>query len=388
MAHIRRAWLTIGAALILTLGAGLLLLGGPGTEASHDHDPHAQPTKVDRNKGGGMWGADYFPNVSLTTQDGETVHFFDDLIEGKVVAINFIYTTCPDACPMETARMKEVQQLLGDRVGKDVFFYSITIDPEHDTAEVLHDYVKNWQIGPGWTFLTGKEEDIVLLRQKLGIYIPEIQSEDSNDHNLSLVIGNQSTGRWMKRSPYENPYILATQLGSWLHNWKLPSKENRDYADAPELRQISTGELLFRTRCASCHTIGQGDIREVAERRVGPDLYHVTRQRDSEWLERWLIAPDAMLEEKDPLAMALYEQYNRVPMPNLRLTETDVVNVLDYIEEASQRVDEELEARQVAVRADSHDNHADHHEGHHESRGGHGEHAEHAGHGNPGDSNQ
>ncbi len=66
------------------------------------------------------WGKDYFPNVILTTQDGESVRFFDDLIKDKVVAINFIYTTCPDICPLETAQLVKVQNILGDRMGKEV----------------------------------------------------------------------------------------------------------------------------------------------------------------------------------------------------------------------------------------------------------------------------
>ena len=82
---------------------------------------------------GSPWGKDYFPNVDLVNQDGKTLKFYDDLIKDKVVAINFIYTHCGDSCPAETASLKRVQALLGDSVGKDVFFYSISIDPDHDT---------------------------------------------------------------------------------------------------------------------------------------------------------------------------------------------------------------------------------------------------------------
>ncbi len=90
------------------------------------------------------WGADYFPNVPLTTQDGTTVYLYDDLLKGKAVAINAIYTHCKDECPLETARMAQVQRLLGERVGKDIFFYSITIDPERDTPEVLKAYAEKF----------------------------------------------------------------------------------------------------------------------------------------------------------------------------------------------------------------------------------------------------
>src|SRR5215467_13370433 len=86
-----------------------------------------------RSSGVQRWGPDYFPNVPLTTQDGDTVRFYDDLLKGKAVAINLMYTSCKDECPLETARLVQLQRVLGDRVGKDLFLYSISIDPRHDT---------------------------------------------------------------------------------------------------------------------------------------------------------------------------------------------------------------------------------------------------------------
>jgi protein SCO1/2 len=283
------------------------------------------------------WGADYFPNVPLVTHEGDSVRFFDDLIEDKVVVINFIYATCPDTCPMETARLLRVQRILGDRVGRDIFMYSITIDPENDTPEVLADYAKRYRVQPGWLFLTGKESDITLLRQKLGLYIDEIQ-DDSGNHNVNLIIGNQATGRWMKRSPFENPYVLATQIGSWLTDWREPPLADLDYANAPELRNISRGESLFRTRCTTCHTIGGGEDG-LLEGFVGPDLYGVTQRRDRAWLRRWLAEPDVMLAEEDPIAMELFAQYNELPMPNLRLNEIDVAALIRYMVQESRRVE-------------------------------------------------
>jgi protein SCO1/2 len=285
---------------------------------------------------GTPWGGDYFPNVPLVTHDGRTVHFFDDLVKGKVVAINFIYTTCPDTCPLETARMAKVQQILGDRVGRDVFMYSITIDPERDTPEVLADYARRYRAGPGWWFLTGKESDITLLRRKLGLYIEEIQ-DGSNNHNLNLIIGNQATGKWLKRSPFENPYVLATQIGSWLTGWQDPPQADLDYANAPEVRQISQGEHLFRTRCVTCHTIGGGD-QGLAAGLEGPDLLGVLERRDRSWLARWIAVPDQMLEERDPIAMGLLAKYDDLPMPNMRLSEADVNDLLGYLGSESRRV--------------------------------------------------
>lgn len=111
------------------------------------------------------WGGDYFPNTLLTDQDGRQVRFFDDLIKDKVVVINFIFTSCSDSCPLETARLRQVQKLLGDRVGQDIFFYSISIDPLSDTPEVLKAYAQRFKVGPGWKFLTGEFEAVTDLRK-------------------------------------------------------------------------------------------------------------------------------------------------------------------------------------------------------------------------------
>lgn len=286
------------------------------------------------------WGVDYFPNIELTTHDGERLRFYDDLIKDKVVVINFIYTTCPDVCPMETAQLTRVQRILGDRVGKDVFFYSITIDPETDTPAVLSEYRDRF--GARWKFLTGDKQDIVELRRKLGLYIEDIEGGENN-HNVNMIIGNQKTGRWMKRSPFENSYVLADQIGNWLHGWTAP-QHVKDYANAPQLRNISDGEKLFRTRCMSCHTIdGSGDAA------IGPDLLGVTERRDRTWLASWLRAPDKMLADKDPIAMELYERFNRIPMPNLSLGKVDVMDLLTYMEERTAEAAGDNDAARAAA---------------------------------------
>ena len=322
-----------------------------GTGSTSWGAPAATAPAASSGSGGSVWGADYFPNVPLVTHTGKTLRFFDDVIKGKVVAINFIYTNCPDACALETARLREVQKILGDRVGRDVFIYSITIDPERDTPEVLKRYAEKFQVGPGWLFLTGKNADITQLRRKLGVYDEENRTEKLQEHDLSSVIGNQATGQWMKVSPYENPYVLATQLGSWLHNWKMASEVKRNYADAPQVRNISKGEEMFRTRCSSCHTIGVEEGAATGLRPIGPDLLGVTWKRDRAWLTRWMKEPNRMLAEKEPLAMALLAEYNNIAMPNLGLTMVDIQDLFAYIEEESRRV----------ARKHHGDEHHDHH---------------------------
>jgi protein SCO1 len=269
------------------------------------------------------WGAKYFPNVPLTTQDGTTVQFYDDLLKGKAVVINLIYTHCQDMCPLETARLVQVQRLLGDRVGQDIFFYSISIDPKRDTPQVLQAYADKFQVGPGWLFLTGKKEDIALISKKLGLSsLTDAANRDG--HMPSLMIGNEATGQWMRHSAVDNPQFLAVTIGNFLHGWH-DHKAEPSYAEVPPLPTLDPGAYLFRTRCAACHTVGQGD-------KVGPDLLGVTRRRERAWLARYVMAPDQMRTEHNPIATALSAQYKNVLMPNLQLSEADVAALITYME--------------------------------------------------------
>lgn len=273
------------------------------------------------------WGSDYFPNVVLTNQDGKKLRFYDDLIKDKVVAINFIYTHCGDSCPVETANLKRVQALLGDRVGKDIFFYSISIDPKHDSPKALKQYAERFKIGTGWSFLTGTKADTKLLRQKLGLYNSEGEKKLS-DHNTNFIIGNESTGQWIKKTPFDEPRLLAHALGYTLSKNKIiPGGNYPSYSQAKPLPNISKAEELFQFRCSSCHSLG-------SENGLGPGLSGVTQMRERAWLKRWLKEPDKMLAEKDPIAIDLYNRYNKILMPNLRLSDGDVEGLLLFLESA------------------------------------------------------
>ncbi|OUS28806.1 electron transporter SenC [Thalassotalea sp. 42_200_T64] len=295
-------------------------------------------------------GGNYFPNIPLITHNGKKVHLYDDLLKDKVVVINFIYTSCPNSCPLETARLRAVQELLGDRVGRDIFMYSITIDPEVDTVQVLNHYADKFNIGPGWLFLTGKEDDIILLRKKLGLYMDEIQNGDDLDHNLTMIVGNEATGKWIKRSPFDNPKGLANLIGYDLFDGMVPRKGAKSYASVPEVSKLSRGQYLYRTRCIACHTLGLGDG-------LGPDLLGVVDKRDRTWLARWLKVPDKMLAEKDPIAMKLFAQYQELAMPNLQLSDIDVAALIDYMAAESRRI--AMTNVEAAVK-DEPDNHKHH----------------------------
>jgi protein SCO1/2 len=322
----------------------------------------AAPTYA--SSAGTVWGKDYFPNYELTAHTGETLRFFDDVIEGKVVAVNFIFTSCKDVCPMETARMASVYEILGDRVGSDVFFYSITIDPETDSVEVLRDYAERFGVdGDNWKFLTGNKEEIDIIREKFGLFGDPEEEQDLSNHNINLMLGNQSTGQWVRRSPFENPYILANQLGAWLHGFRQVSAHtNRDYASAPKLRQISDGEMMFRDRCSSCHVISGGLLPQRNARPLGPDLFGVTERRDDAWLRRWMAEPDKMVESGDPIAVAMSNAWE-VVMPNFRLDPNEIDNLIRYIESESDR----LRQRYASAGSDGKGGHHDHaaHHGNH-----------------------
>ena len=271
------------------------------------------------------FAADQFANVPLVTQDGKVVHFYDDLLKGKSVVVNLIYTHCTRSCPLETARLSQVQRLLGDRVGKDLFFYSITMDPARDTPEVLKAYSAKFHAGAGWLFLTGKKEDIKLISRQLGLTsLADASTPDG--HMPTMMIGQEATGQWMRNSAVDNPRFLATTITHFLFGYgpaKPPS-----YADLGPIRNVSKGEYLFKSRCAACHTIGKGDA-------VGPDLAHVTETRERTWLRRYIAAPDRVLAAGDPIAKALFRKYRRVRMPNLSLSSQDVEDLLPYIEQGS-----------------------------------------------------
>ncbi|MEQ1619366.1 MAG: SCO family protein [Terricaulis sp.] len=265
---------------------------------------------------------DYFPNTILQDQDGRNVRFYDDVIRGKVVAINFVYTTCTDICPLDTAQLRQVQQLLGDRLGRDVFMYSVSING--DTPEALRRFMRTYDVGPNWRFLTGSREDVTQLQRLLGLRIDD--PNDLRSHNTSIVLGNERTAQWIRRSAYENPRNLVQVLTGYLQNNapRTASSTARGYSAAGEIADNSRGAYLYRTRCQSCHTIGEGD-------RLGPDLAGVVSSRSAAWLSRWIREPNLMIAERDPIAIAMLPRYRNLPMPNLGLSQAEASDIVEYL---------------------------------------------------------
>ena len=193
---------------------------------------------------------------------------------------------------------------------------------------MLKAYAEKYQAGRGWTFLTGKKDDIDLISKKLGLYsAPNPANPDG--HTPMLVIGNEATGQWMRNSAVDNPKFLATTIGDWLDSWQTKSTTPTvSYAEAPTKLTLDPGQYTFKNHCAACHTIGRGD-------HLGPDLHGVATTRDREWLTRFIVNPEKVRASGDPIALALRAKYQQVVMPSLDLGPADAAVLIDYIDRES-----------------------------------------------------
>ena len=158
----------------------------------------------------------YFPDVTLTTHQGKQVRFYEDLIKDKVVVLNMMYAECDGVCPAITTNLVRVQRLFGDQMGRDIFFYSFTLKPEKDNPEMLRHYVKMHKIGPGWLLLTGKPEEMELLRRKLGFTNPNPEvDKDSSQHIGNIRFGNEPHMLWAACPGQAKPKWIHESI-SWL----------------------------------------------------------------------------------------------------------------------------------------------------------------------------
>ena len=292
------------------------------------------------------WGEGYLPDLPVVTQDGKTVRFYDDLIKGKIVVISFIFTACRDFCPITTARLAQVEEKLGDSVGRDIFFYSITVDPENDTPEKLKAYAEAFRAGPGWLFLTGKLDDIRAINSKLGEKMRSL-----TEHRNEIVLGNEATGRWGRNNLFGDLETVVAAIRAM--DPKLQSHvavpPKADAGNVIYKLDGPPGQALFTKLCAPCHTVGHGD-------RVGPDLKGIVAQRARGWLVSYIKEPHRMRTQKDPVALELAAKYPGARMPTLGISDNDAADLLAYVELLTHR----LGAKQAAP-APPHDHSHQHH---------------------------
>jgi protein SCO1/2 len=149
------------------------------------------------------------PNVTLRTQDDIQVRFYDDLIGNHVVMINFFFTSCTTVCPRTIQNLVKVQDILADRLGRDVRIISITVDPDNDTPSVLKKYATEHRARPGWYFVTGKGADIDFLRRRLGV---TGKFGNKTKHAGILVYGNGATDQWAATPALAEPAAIVRSV--------------------------------------------------------------------------------------------------------------------------------------------------------------------------------
>ena len=157
-----------------------------------------------------QFGEGWFTNSLVETHEGRTVRFYDDLLKGKVALINLMFTQCADVCPGTTQNLAYVQEMLGERVGREIAMFSITIDPVTDTPERLAAYAKTFGVGPGWLFLRGDKEVTETLRVRLGFKDSDpVQDADILEHVGTVRIGNEPLHRWSMSNAMSNPAAIV-----------------------------------------------------------------------------------------------------------------------------------------------------------------------------------
>ena len=174
----------------LVLALCCLWLGGqvPTAIAQSNVQQQSQQAPASKEEGSGKLS---IPDVVLLDQDGRKVRFYTDLIKGKVVIINFVFTSCKVVCPPLGANFARIQTALGERLGKDVHLISITRDPEMDTPAKLRTWGAKFGARPGWTLVTGEKAQI---DEVLLALIGDIARK--GEHSAIVLVGSDARGAW------------------------------------------------------------------------------------------------------------------------------------------------------------------------------------------------
>ena len=180
--------------LLVVMFSAVVVFGQSGPQRLKPPEPASLPKADDVAADDKRSPAEkYFSDVELLDQDGRKVRFYTDVLKNKVVVINTFFTTCTSICPPMNRNFEKMQEALGERLGKDVFLISITVDPATDTPTRLKEYGKRFHAKPGWLFLTGKKENVDWALYKLGQYV-----ETKDNHTSIFIIGNEPKGLWKK----------------------------------------------------------------------------------------------------------------------------------------------------------------------------------------------
>ena len=160
----------------------------------------------------------HFPNVPLYTHEGKRVMFYDDLIKNKIVTMNFFFARCDEICPMVTANLSRVQKLVAADLNKRLFMYSLTLKPQEDTVDVIREFREMHDARPGWTFLTGKAEDLEKVRKGIGFSYPNpAVDRDKTQHIGNVRYGNEPLMLWAACPGMAHASFIAESVSWMLH---------------------------------------------------------------------------------------------------------------------------------------------------------------------------
>jgi cytochrome oxidase Cu insertion factor (SCO1/SenC/PrrC family) len=192
------------ALIILTMG----FCASSDRAFSHEGHASAAPEAAAAQPAGGTRDAQtWFTDTPLQDQNGNTLRFYSDALQNRVVLLNVIFTSCNDACPLITRKLKEVREVLGDKAD-GITFISLTSDPLRDTPAVLKAYtLKQGVDGPHWLFLTGDKAQIDLVLSRIGQILPSPEQ-----HSTQLIVGDVANKRWSKIRPDAPAAAIAQRL--------------------------------------------------------------------------------------------------------------------------------------------------------------------------------
>ena len=161
----------------------------------------------------------FFTDLEVVDQNGNKLRFYSDVLKGRVVLINFIFTNCPDACPMMTHKLMQVRSMMVPAIKDDVWFISVSVDPERDTPEAMKAFAEKQGVDESrWLFLTGSKENLTHIVKKLGQYTQEVEA-----HSTLMLAGNDRTRHWTRVMPMVPPEGVAQQLRALAEEGKGPA---------------------------------------------------------------------------------------------------------------------------------------------------------------------
>jgi protein SCO1/2 len=172
-----------------------------------------QPAAVPTPAADASTAQKYFTDVELVNHNGERVRFYSDVLKNRVVIVNAFFATCQGSCLPMNRNLEKVQAAFKERMGKDLYIVSISVDPTVDTPQVLKEYAKKLNAAPGRLFLTGKKENVDWALYKLGQYV-----EQREQHTNIFIIGNERTGLWKKAFGLSQPDELVKIVESVLND--------------------------------------------------------------------------------------------------------------------------------------------------------------------------